>query len=162
MSLQARVWLSFLLMLALSVAAMSALLWRTYDSQLQAVARDRLQQDLPLLRGGLDEIRLRDLHLIELVALNPDVVSATAAHDSAALDKLLGPLRGQTLPAAQFMAVVDPQGQIISTDPFTNLNLAGDIPVKDSLQGRAVLNVATTTNSVLLARAAGPQLSIEA
>ncbi|MFI5269233.1 MAG: PAS domain-containing protein, partial [Chloroflexota bacterium] len=161
-SLQWRLMLALLLMLALSTAALTTVLARTYDSQLQAVARDRLQQDLPLLKSSLDELRLRDLHLVELIASNPEVVSGVEAHDSAALDKVLGPLRSQTAPAAQFLTVVDTKGQIISTDPFTNLTLASDTPVKDSLQGKGVLNIATTTNSSFWVRPNFPNLSIEA
>jgi len=154
--------LTLLLMLALSGAVLTIVLGRTYDSQLQTIARDRLQQDLPLLKANLDELRLRDLHLIELVAANPEVVAGVQAHNGAALDKVLGPLRNQTAPAAQILTVVDSKGQIIATDPFTNLSLAGDTPVKDSLQGRAVLNLATTTNSIFWVRPTYPNLSIEA
>jgi signal transduction histidine kinase len=161
-SLQWRLMLALLLMLALSAVVLTIVLARTYDSQLQAVARHRLQQDLPLLKSSFDELRLRDLHLIELIASNPEVVSGAEAHDSAALDKVLGPLRSQTAPVAQFLTVVDTKGQIIATDPFTNLTLASDTPVKDSVQGKGVLNIATTTNSSFWVRPNFPNLSIEA
>ena len=162
LSLQGRLLLAWLLMLALSAAALAAVLARTYDAQLQGLAGERLQQDLPLLRNDLEGVRIRDLHYVQVIATNPDVVAGTEAHDSAALDKVLGPLRSQASPAAQFLTVVDTKGQIIATDPFTNLALAGDLPVRDAIQGRASLNAANTTNSLYWVRSNFPTLTVEA
>ncbi|HLG72987.1 MAG TPA: ATP-binding protein [Chloroflexota bacterium] len=153
--------LGLLLMLAIAAAALAAVLARTYDAQLQGVASSRLREDLPLFRNQLEELRGRSLHLTELAAGNPDIIAGAQAHDTAALDRVVGSLRTQLAPSAQFLTVVDDKGQIIATDPFTNLDLAGDAPVKAALQGRASLNLLNSPNTAFWVRAAYPNLSIE-
>ncbi len=161
MSLQSRLLVALLVLLTLAVVALAAVLAQTYDRQLRSIAEDRVQKDVPVLRSGLDEFRLRDLRLASLIAGDGNVVSGTDAHDSAALDKVLGPLRTQIAPVAAVLAVVDPKGQIISTDPFTQLNFSGDAPVKDALQGRRDGNPATSRNALFFVRPAFPVLSVE-
>jgi signal transduction histidine kinase len=154
--------LALLLILLLATVVLAAVLARTYDAQLESIARDRLTQDMPLIRNQLDELRLRDLRLVALAAGNPELIAAAEARDGAALDKILGPLRSQVAPAAQYLAVVDTGGQIVASDPFTNLNVSGDPPVKEALQGRAAANLLTSNNVAYLVRAGFPQLAIEA
>ncbi|HLY67256.1 MAG TPA: ATP-binding protein, partial [Chloroflexota bacterium] len=153
--------LALLLVLLLCAAGLAAVLAETYDHQLQAVAQDRLQRDLPLVHSELEEFRLRDLHLAEIMANNPDLVSATATRDGGALDKVLGPLHAEAAPAVQTVAVVDPNGQIVAMDPFSDLNLAGDAPVKLALGGTRDVNVGTTKNVVYWVRTGSPPLAIE-
>lgn len=162
LSLQARLTLGLLMVLGLCAAGLSAVLARTYNAQLQALARNRLENDAPLLKNQLDSLRFRNLHMVQLMATNPEVVAGTDAHDGAALDRVLGPLRSQSQPAAQYLMVIDPKGQIVATDPFINVNFANDGPVKDALAGRSSLNLANTTNVAFQVRNVFPPLSIEA
>jgi signal transduction histidine kinase len=160
MSLQRRLVIAVVILLALAAAGLMIVLSLTYNRQLDSLAQDRLQHDVPLLRAQLEEYRLRDLHLAEVMAANPEVVSGTVAHDGAALDKVLGPLHIEASPAVQTVAVVDPQGQIIAMDPFGDLSLANDAPVRAALQGVRDVNVATSRNVLFWIRAGSP-LTVE-
>ncbi|MDE3077526.1 MAG: PAS domain-containing protein, partial [Chloroflexota bacterium] len=129
--------------------------------QVERLALDRLSSDQPLVRGQLEALRLLDLRVAILVANDPGVVSALNAHDGAGLDKLLGRLRSQALPAAQFLVVVDAKGRAVSTEPYTELQLANDAPVKSALRGTREANLPGSRNSSVLVRSAFPQLSTE-
>ena len=147
--------------LALATSALALVLAGTYNRQVGGVAQDRLTRDATLVRATLDEYRLRDLHLVEIVANQADVAAAADTKDSGTLDRQLGTYRDEMAPVATYLAVVNPQAQVISVDPFVDVSFANDVPVRQALQNARDTNMQTTRNSLLRLSPAAPVLSIE-
>ncbi|HEU0169353.1 MAG TPA: hypothetical protein VFS62_16360, partial [Chloroflexota bacterium] len=161
LTLQSRLWLAAVLGLALATSLLALVLAGAYNRQVSGLAQDRLTRDTTFLRSTLDEYRLRDLRLVELVGNQADVAAAADAKDSATLDRQLGIYRNEMAPAATYLAVVNPQAQVISVDPFVDASFTNDAPVRQALQNARDTNVQTTRNALLRLSPAAPVLSVE-
>lgn len=149
-------------LLGLACAVLALVLGRTYDAQLQQVAQARLNADLPVVKAGLLEARVRDLRLVQVAAADPELARATANRNVPALARVLGPLRANMSPFGTILAVVAPNGRTLAADPFTQINFAPDGPVRQASQGRADANASASPNAVFLTRSFYPVLSVEA
>ncbi len=109
-SLHTRLVLVSLLALVPAGAAVTVTLLRSYNQQLTATSQDRIESDIVVFRAQLDQMRMGNLRLTSLMADNPALTAAVEAHDTAGLEKVLGPLRNQVAPQVQVLAAVDLQG----------------------------------------------------
>ncbi|MBV9577317.1 MAG: PAS domain-containing protein, partial [Chloroflexi bacterium] len=110
------------------------LIVRSYQSRLVEDVQARTTSGLDSASALFDQERLRSLNNAELTASHLGPLVAQDSPDD--LVKAAADTRANLLRNTSLVAVVDPAGRTLASDPATNLQFAGQGDVKAALQGK--------------------------